>query len=155
MRLKLTFLALLTSLFLPMIAHAESALGVVLGDPSGLSGRHRLDSGHSLEGALAFSSGHRRGFHIHGTYLWDKARTFVVEHSNIVELYYGLGFRLINIDSGKYDGDIALGPRAPLGLLYKIDNPNLEFFAELSLALDIVPSTDVDLDAGIGVRIRF
>ncbi|AHI05729.1 hypothetical protein BDW_06115 [Bdellovibrio bacteriovorus W] len=155
MRFKLALLTLLMSLSAPLAAHAESALGVVLGDPSGLSARHRVDAGHSLEGALAFSAGHRRGFHIHGTYLWDKARTFVVEHSNIVELYYGLGFRLINIDGGRYNGDVALGPRAPLGLLYKIDNPNLEFFAELSLALDIVPSIDVDLDAGIGVRIRF
>lgn len=149
--------AILTlSMTMTIYAKADSAIGVVLGDPSGLSGRTSLDGQHSLEGALAYSSsGDHSGVHIHATYLWDRARVFTIEDSGPIEMYYGLGARLITIDSGKHDGEVAIGPRAPLGLLYNVNNPDLEIFGELSLALDLTPDTDVDLDAGIGVRFRF
>lgn len=135
-------------------AHADNAVGVVLGDPTGISGRMSLDSQHSLEGAFAYSSSSYEGLHLRATYLWDRARTFQTA-ADPLYMYYGLGLRVISISRGKYDGDIAFGPRAPIGVLYNIDNPNLELFAELSLAVDLVPKTDVDIDGGIGVRIRF
>ena len=155
MKKYMTASMLALSLMMTHHAQADSALGVVLGDPTGFSGRTSLDGQHSLEGALAYSTGHHSGLHVHGTYLWDRARVFSVERSGPIEMYYGLGLRLISINSGKHDGDIAIGPRAPLGVVYKINNPNLEFFGELSLALDVAPDTDVDLDAGVGIRIRF
>ncbi|HEX7673778.1 MAG TPA: hypothetical protein VF412_06390 [Bdellovibrio sp.] len=135
-------------------AHADNALGVVIGDPTGISGRFGLDNAHSLEGAFAYSFGHYEGTEIHGTYLWDHARSFKTTEGPI-NMYYGLGARMIFINHGDHDGDIALGARAPLGVLYNFNNPNIEVFAELALALDIVPSTDVDLDIGIGLRVRF
>lgn len=154
MKLLTTLIALIsTSLFI-QTAHATSAIGVVIGDPTGISGRLGLDGQHSFEGALAFSSSKYEGLHIHGTYLWDRARTFATQEGPI-NLYYGLGARLISIRDGKYDGDTAIGARAPLGLLYNFNNPDLEIFGEVSLALDLTPKIDVDLDLGIGVRIRF
>lgn len=154
MRKLLPLFALLASLLILDTARADAALGVVIGDPTGVSGRLGLDSQHSLEGALAYSSSHYEGLHVHATYLWDRARSFATSQGPL-ELYYGLGARLISINKGKYDGDTALGVRSPLGLLYNFHNPNVEVFGELSLALDVVPKTDVDLDVGIGVRIRF
>jgi hypothetical protein len=135
-------------------AHADNAVGAVLGDPTGISARFGMDSAHSLEGALAYTWGDHEGMHLHGTYLWDKAREFRTSQAPIY-LYYGLGVRVIAINAGKYDGDVAVGPRAPIGLLYNINNPDIELFGELSLALDVTPKTDVDLDVGIGVRVRF
>lgn len=135
-------------------ALATNSIGVVLGDPTGLSGRMGIDSKHSIEGALAFSSSKYEGMHIHGTYLWDRARSFST-HEGPIDLYYGLGARIISIHQGKYDGDTAIGARAPLGLLYNFNNPDLELFGEISLALDLTPKIDVDLDLGIGLRIRF
>lgn len=135
-------------------AHADNALGVVIGDPTGISGRFRLDDAHSLEGALAYSFGHHEGTEIHGTYLWDKARSFKTTEGPIY-LYYGLGARLIFINHGDHDGDVAVGARAPIGVLYNFNNPNIEVFGEVALALDVAPSTEVDLDIGIGLRVRF
>lgn len=134
--------------------HAESAVGIVIGDPTGVSARTKLDAAHSLEGALAYSFGHYDGLEIHGTYLWDRARSFATTEGPI-ELYYGLGARAIFINSGKHDGEVAIGPRGPLGVLYNFHNPNIEVFAEVSATLNVVPSTDVDLDLGIGFRVRF
>lgn len=136
-------------------AFADNAIGIVLGDPSGISGRASLDGQHSIEGALAYATGDHSGLHIHATYLWDRARTFAVQGGGPIEMYYGLGVRLINFNKGEHDGELAIGPRAPLGLLYNINNPDLEFFGEVSVAVDLTPETDVDLDVGIGVRIRF
>ncbi|QDK37524.1 hypothetical protein [Bdellovibrio sp. NC01] len=135
-------------------AHADNAIGVVLGSPTGASGRFGLNDGHSIEGAVAYAFGEWDGLEVHGTYLWDHARTFGTKEGPI-EMYYGLGARLIMINSGKHDGEVAVGPRAPIGLLYNFHNPNIEVFAELSATLDIAPKTDVDLDAGIGFRVRF
>lgn len=148
----LTFVAL-TSLTTQQ-AFADAAVGVVLGDPTGLSGRLGLDDKHSAEIALAYSSSHYEGLHIHATYLWDRARSFSTSEGPL-EMYYGLGVRVITINKGSRDGETAVGPRAPLGLLYNFHNPDLEVFGELSVALDLVPKTDVDLDFGVGVRIRF
>lgn len=152
-KLFLIFILLLSLLGIQQ-AHAEAALGAVIGDPTGISGRVGLDGKHSIEGAIAYSTGHYEGLHLHGTYLWDRARNFATSEGPL-ELYYGLGVRVIAINKGSRDGEIALGPRAPLGLLYNFHNPNVEVFGELSLALDLVPKTDVDLDVGIGVRVRF
>lgn len=135
-------------------AYADNAIGAVIGDPTGLSARFGLDNSHSIEGALAYSVGRYRGLHIHGTYLWDKARAFETTEGPLY-MYYGIGARLISINHGDHDGDLAVAPRAPLGILYNFNNPNIEIFGELSLAIDLTPSTDVDIDAGIGVRIRF
>ena len=148
MTLAITFLAVNN-------AQAENALGIVLGDPTGLSGRFNLDSEHSLEGALAITSEHYHGLHLHGTYLWDQARTFHLQNSNPFYMYYGLGARIISIDRGEHDGEIALAARAPIGLLIKINNPNLEFFGELAAALNVTPNVNADLDVAIGCRIRF
>lgn len=137
-------------------AKAENALGVILGGPTGLSARTDLGGKYSADFALAYSRHWYSGLYFHATYLNTQARSFYAQgSSNPINLYYGLGVRLISIDRGYHDGEVAVGPRIPLGLLYKINNPNIEFFGELSMALDLVPDTDVDLDIGIGLRVRF
>lgn len=135
-------------------AKEQMAVGAIIGDPTGLSGRYTLNSRHSVEGALAYSTGFYNGLHLHGTYIWDRARSFETTEGPI-ELYYGIGARLIMVSRGKEDGKIAFGPRAPIGLIYNFSDPNIEVFGELSLALDLTPKTDVDLDVGFGARIRF
>lgn len=152
--MKMWLLSLMTVLGISSAAYADNAVGVVLGDPTGFSGRFSLDDSHSLETALAYSSGYFEGLHFHATYMWDKARAFKTQ-ADPLYLYYGLGLRVISINRGKYDGDVAIAPRAPLGLLYNLENPDIEIFGELSMALDLTPRTDADIDAGVGVRVRF
>jgi len=147
-------LLIIFALLVPFKVFASNAVGVIVGDPSGLSARFALDNEHSIDGALAYATGANSGFHIHGTYLWDRARTFPTDQDPI-EMYYGLGARIISIDKGKYDGDVSFGPRAPIGLLYNFTNPNLEVFGEIAAVLDLTPKMTVDLDVGVGVRVRF
>lgn len=137
-------------------ASADNGLGLILGSPTGFSGRIGVGSNNSIDFGIAHFRDSYSGLYLHGTYLRDRAHLLQPSGSRSpIEVYYGLGFRFIDIDSGRYEDDVALGPRASIGLLYNFYNPNLEIFGELSATIDIIPRTDVDLDGGIGIRIRF
>jgi hypothetical protein len=134
---------------------AEFQLGVVLGTPTGISAKAKLEENRSIDATVAYSLAHDLGFEFHTDYLVENVRSFSVKGGGPLELYYGIGVRLVSIRRGNHDGDTAFGPRAPLGLIYQISNPKLELFGELALAFDISPSTNLDLEGGIGLRYRF
>lgn len=141
----------------PSKAQAEDfGLGIILGDPSGLSAKMKLDHGHSVDAALAYSSGRHSGLQLHADYLWDRARSWGTTQGPL-DMYYGLGARLISYEDHYHDHDsgVSFGPRGSLGLSFNINNPNVEVFGELAMVLEVVPSIGADIDAGIGARIRF
>lgn len=136
-------------------AHAEDfAVGVILGDPSGLSAKMKYDGSHSLDGALAYSSGKHSGMQFHVDYLWDRARSWGTTQGPL-DMYYGLGGRLISYNDDRDKSQISIGPRGSIGLSFNVHNPNIELFGELAMVLDVAPSISADLDAGVGARIRF
>lgn len=150
------FLALATTCLLIGNSNAsEFQLGVMLGAPTGVSAKANLEENRSIDAALAYSLADELGLEFHTDYLVEKAHTFSIQEGNLLNLYYGIGARIVSITKGSHDGDTALGPRAPIGLTYQINNPRVEFFGELALAFDIIPSTNLDLEGGIGLRYRF
>lgn len=147
-------LAMVSFLLMSSLAQAENyAVGVILGDPTGLSAKMKLDGSHSLDGALAYASGHHSGTEFHATYLWDRARSWGTTEGPL-DMYYGLGGRLVSYTSND-ESKISVGPRGSIGLNFNINNPNIEIFGELAMVLELTPSIGADLDAGIGARIRF
>lgn len=147
--------ALFAVFLMTSAAHAEDfAVGVILGDPSGLSAKMKYDAGHSLDGALAYSSGKHSGMQFHVDYLWDRARSWGTTQGPL-DMYYGLGGRLISYNDDRDKSQISIGPRGSIGLSFNVHNPNIELFGELAMVLDVAPSISADLDAGVGARIRF
>lgn len=137
------------------VVHAENyALGVILGDPSGLSGKVKYDNNHSIDGALAYSTGKHSGMQFHSDYLWDRARSWETTQGPL-NMYYGLGGRLISYNDDHDNAKVSIGPRGSLGLNFNVNNPNIELFGELAMILEVAPSMTADLDAGVGARIRF
>jgi hypothetical protein len=134
---------------------SEFQLGVVLGAPTGISAKVTLDDTHSIDGTLAYSLADELGLEFHTDYLFEKVLTFSTPSGIPAELYYGIGARFVSIKSGPHDNDVAIGPRVPVGVNYKLKDPRIEFFGELALAFDLVPSTNLDLEGGIGLRYRF
>lgn len=133
----------------------ETQLGVIVGSLTGISMKQRLDDGHAVDGALAYTFDGESGISLHGDYLFDPARRFDLGDLTAINMYYGLGVRVSDIDDGDDEGKVRAGIRAPLGVNYLIYNPNLEFFGEIVPVLDLAPSTDVYLNVGLGVRYRF
>ncbi|WP_413587458.1 hypothetical protein [Bdellovibrio sp. HCB274] len=148
--LLLTFSLLGTSL-----AHADMAAGIVIGDPLGFTGRMSVNEKNSVDAVIGASGGSYRGLQIHSTFLFDQLQSWEMASEGPMNLYTGVGARLIFINDGKYDGDVAFGPRVPVGLTYMIADPALELFGELALAMNVAPKVDADLDIGIGVRFKF
>lgn len=136
-------------------AREEYQLGVILGSPTGISGKMSLGNNRSIDAALAYSIAHDLGLEFHADYLIENAHSFSINAPQPLELYFGIGARLAVIDKGRHEDDLAIGPRVPVGVSYTISNPNLQFFGELALTLNIVPDSDADLDGGIGARYRF
>lgn len=136
-------------------AREEMQLGVILGSPTGISGKMSLGNNRAIDAALAYSLSDDLDLVLQADYLIENARSFNINAPQPLELYFGIGARIAIVEQGKHEDELAIGPRAPVGISYTISNPNLMFFGELALILNIVPDTDVDLDAGIGVRYRF
>ncbi len=129
-------------------------LGVILGDPTGLSAKIDLGRNEAFDGAFSWSTGSRSGTQIHVDYLKFRPESIEAGDS-FLDVYYGIGARLISLDHGDNRGKIAFGPRAPIGLKYELKDPSVEFFGEIALILDLTPATDADVDLGVGARYRF
>ena len=153
-------LGLLLGLLSPLTSFAQHdfGAGIVLGDPTGLTAKYNISNAHAIDAALAF--GGHNNIYLHGTWLWLMPDLFNVEQYP-VNWYFGLGARMIdhdhdhNHDNSNHEDGTYLGVRAPVGLRMNFDNPRVELFGEISLAMDITPETDSDVDFGIGARYYF
>jgi hypothetical protein len=133
-------------------------LGVILFSPTGISGNYKLSQNKSIDAAAAWSlNDSDQNLYLHSTYLWHKPGAIKIEKFK-ANAYYGAGARLISWDnppSKSRDSEIRLGARGVLGANYLFQEPAIETFAELSMTVELIPDTDVDLDLGLGVRIYF
>lgn len=131
-------------------------LGVIIGSPTGISANFKTGIKNSIDAALAFDLDGDDRLHLHGTYLWHRPKAIPLEKERI-GWYYGLGAKLrTHEDRGRDDDDdIRFGPRGSLGLHYPFHSNRFDLFAEIALVMNVIPETDLDLDAGIGGRIYF
>jgi len=149
-----SLLSLVAVVFIGLSAHAENEVGFVLGTASGLSGMVDLNQNRAVDFALAFNSDSKT--HFYADYLFNNARSYDLKGSATpMTLYYGIGVRFYTHKGGKRDGDNFIGPRAPIGLHYKIVNPDISLFGELAPVVNLTPEGSVDITAGVGARIRF
>ena len=126
-------------------------LGVIIGEPTGLSLKSWMSSSTALDLAAAWSFGDYDAFQIHLDY--------VFHHPRLVEanfpFYYGFGGRLKLKDTNDDESDAHIGVRFPLGLVYLFRDAPLDFFIEVVPILDLAPETDVNLNAAVGMRFYF
>ena len=91
----------------------DIGVGAILGSPTGVSAHIRMDDRHLLAGALAYNFSRYPGLHISVDYLWDNAYEYNIK-SWQWDVYYGLGGRVIGIQSGDDKNKTAVGVRAPV-----------------------------------------
>jgi hypothetical protein len=157
-------------------ANKTFGLGIMLGAPTGLSGKYFLGPDTALDFGVGtiYNYRDRRGVHLHLDFLWHPA-TLAKARPFELPLYFGIGGRLLN---GRrcyhwdrhgycdyyYDDYTALGVRAPVGIAFDFNNVPIDIFFELALVLDVLVDYDDrydehflygDLNGAIGFRYYF
>lgn len=165
--MKLTCLVLLGLLGLSGIdawaQRSGTGLGVILGEPTGLTLKHWVAADRAVDAAAAWSLAGRDSLQLHADYLFHNFEVLRRDLPDPPALYYGVGARVqFHEDrSGRHhhdnddDGDTAAGVRFPVGLNFYLTRSALDIFVELVPSLDLSPSTDFDLDAALGARFFF
>ncbi len=96
------------------IAQANE-VGFMIGSQAGLSAKFELaESNRAVDLGVSYHFSSDSSISIHADYLIENARAFSVRGANSFNLFYGLGGRIENIDTGKDNGKTRAGVRAPL-----------------------------------------
>lgn len=135
-------------------------IGVILGEPTGISVKKWIGKDRAIDAAAAWSFSENDSFQIHADYLIHNFG--LLQTGNIggrLPVYFGVGARikLQNNDNGhgRNDHDALVGVRVPFGISYLFAKVPVDLFAEIVPVLDIVPDTDFDINGAIGARFYF
>ena len=148
--LMMLFSPLMITICLPVGLSAQEkglGLGVVFGEPTGISGKFWLDGKRAIDAGIAWSF-HDKGFlHLHADILWHFPEAIKLEAR--LPLYVGIGARV------RFDDPARVGIRVPVGLAWWVDEIPLDVFLELVPILDLTPATKFSMNGGVGVRYFF
>jgi hypothetical protein len=123
-------------------------LGIILGEPTGISGKLWTGYKTAIDGAVAWSFEKESSMHLHGDFLHHSFNRARVDEGKLL-LYYGIGGRV------KFEDDSKVGVRIPLGIDCLFAHSPLDFFLEIVPILDLAPKTDFSLNGAIGIRYFF
>lgn len=148
MKNKLHILIILILLsFSTIYAQNRFGMGIILGEPTGLSAKLWTGSINAIDFGAAWSFKDDGHLLLQGDYVWH---SYVDQTSTgKAAFYYGIGGRII------FSDDPLIGARVPLGLDYRFNEAPIDIFAEIVPILDLAPSTNFNLGGGIGVRFWF
>ncbi len=124
-------------------------IGIIIGEPTGISMKGWLSGTTAIDGGLAWSFVRNGSFHIHADYLWHSFDVFHTEER--VPLYYGIGGRI----KTEHQEDARLGVRVVVGVGYLFRDAPVDLFLEIAPIVDLAPSTELEVNAGFGARFWF
>lgn len=141
----------------------EFGAGIILGNPSGLSGKLWLERKQAIDFGLAFSLSSY--FQVFSDYLLHFPNAFGKRGEFVSRLspYIGIGGTLA-ISTGSDQNSrpfsdrkdfTGLGVRIPLGIEWIPQTPSIGVFIELVPGLFIIPGTEGFLNWGMGARYYF
>jgi hypothetical protein len=126
----------------------DFGLGVIIGEPTGISFKYWNDAASAIDGAVAWSFGDESAFHLHADYLLHAFEVIKVSQGAL-PLYYGIGVRL------KLQKKDNMGIRIPFGIAYHFKNAPLDVFFEIVPVLELIPSTELSFNGAFGLRYYF
>lgn len=144
-------------------AHAQKSenkvgLGLMVGEPTGISFKAWTSETNAIDAGLAWSVGRYDAINFHADYLWHHFDIFgdEIDHGQL-PVYYGVGGRIVFADDYPDQGDenVVLGVRVPAGINYLFEDSPIGLFLEIAPVVNIIPETDFDLDSSLGVRYYF
>ncbi|QQS36322.1 MAG: hypothetical protein IPM56_19115 [Ignavibacteriales bacterium] len=150
-RIALLIALLITSFIFETKAQEKGfGLGIILGEPTGISGKAWTSSLNAVDFALGYSFSPKNSrIHLHVDYLFHSMRPF--DSSEKFLLYYGPGVRI----KSRQNDDSILGIRGVIGLAWIPRNAPVDIFLEVVPILNIIPGTSFNMNAGLGARFYF
>jgi len=135
-------------------------LGIVLGEPTGLSAKLWTSRINAFDFGLGVGLGGDRikykgvydnsgRVHFHMDYLWHSFNA--ISSTERFPLYYGFGGRFNT--GGGYDG--SFGVRGVVGIAWLPRSTPIDVFFELVPVFQVTPLTGLGIDAGLGIRYFF
>jgi len=137
-------------------ARGVFGMGLIIGEPTGLSGKYWLGSDRAIDFALGASL--FTDFRAHVTYLYH----IDVFDEQRVPLYYGIGGsiagrtgRVAEFGSDRRRDRVGLGIRGAIGVSYLVPTAPFDLFIEFGSVLIVFPPAALDIDLSIGMRYYF
>ncbi len=129
----------------------DVGLGIIAGEPTGLSLKTWVGDREAVDAAVGWSLGDEGWFYGHCDYLHHRYDLDPEEFAGSVPYYFGVGCRILLRDGG----DSKLGFRIPVGLDYIFRDSRFDVFMEVAPILNLVPETEFDWSGGVGARFWF
>ena len=132
-------------------------IGIILGEPTGLSLKFWTSYSTAIDVAAAWSFIKGSAVHLHADYLLHSFDLIKLD-INQLPVYYGIGGRIKFVDvtdNGNDKHNYRVGVRIPLGLDFLPANIPFDFFIEIVPLLDLIPKTEFNVNGGIGFRYFF
>ncbi len=131
-----------------LIYKSSTGIGIILGNPTGLSLKFADNGSSHFNAALGWSLRKDSNLYFHTDYIFKRFNSIRFTPSFSMTPTMGIGGRIIT----KND---EIGLRIPFGLLYNFRNNPFDFFIELVPTLDIIPATDFDIGFALSFRYLF
>ncbi len=138
-------------------AQGNFGFGLIIGEPTGLAWKYKINHLNAVDGAIGFSPYDR--FRMHVDYLWS-SHPFNDEHLSI---HYGLG-AAVGFGGEQYfvrrgdtyflrDTELGFGARVVAGLTYEIPRSPVDLFFEMAPLIIAAPGPGFGIDIGLGARV--
>jgi hypothetical protein len=162
MKTRIIGMVLFTLLLCVSGARADKGvgLGVIIGEPTGITVKKWLSYNHAVDAGAGWSFSENNSVHFHADYLFHNFD--LLDAGSLggrLPVYFGLGGRLKlqnhDNDRGRNHDHALAGARLPLGIAYEFPRDPVELFAEIVPVVDLIPDADFDINAAVGVRFYF
>ncbi len=125
-------------------------LGIIIGEPTGLSGKYWISTTNAVDVQLAYSfTNENNKFFLISDFLWHK--NLYTMSGEKIPWHYGVGITFRAIEKG----EDAMGIHGVTGLSWYLKSAPIDIFIEIGGIMSLIPKTSFDLTAGIGARYFF
>jgi hypothetical protein len=133
---------------------AGTGLGVIVGEPTGISAKFWTGGNTAIDAAAAWSLYKYQALHVHANLLFHSFDLLDVP-AGALPAYVGVGGRMKLAGNSDEYKDFRLGVRVPVGLEYLFDGIPIGLFIEVAPVLDILPGTGFGVNGAAGARWYF
>ena len=148
------------ALLLTVAASAQlsgTGIGLVIGEPTGLSLKSWLSGNSAVTVGAAWSFQHDGSLFLWADYTLHSFDITNSGSDRSLAFYYGIGGKASFVDNENDNegNDTVIGARIPLGLMIPLRHHPVDFFVEVVPTIDLAPDTEFGVNGGIGAHLFF